>query len=55
MSGETTPGVRKVSYEPAEPIDVVAVAGAPLAKRAVPIAVGLALLVLVIALIRRRT
>jgi hypothetical protein len=55
VTGESKPGVRKVSYEPAEPVDIVAVAGAPVLKRVGPVLAGLAVLALVLVLIRQRT
>jgi hypothetical protein len=55
MTAEGAPGVRKVSQEPAEPVDVMAVAGGPVAKRAAPVLVAAALLALLIFLIRNRS
>jgi hypothetical protein len=54
MTADGAPGVRKVSYEPAEPVDVVAVAGGPVAKRVAPVLVAAALLALLIVLFRNR-
>lgn len=47
--------VRKIDSEPAEPIDVVAVAGGAVAKRVAPMAIGLAVVALAILVLRRRS
>jgi hypothetical protein len=52
---EEKPQVRKVEYEPAEPVDVVAVAGAPIAKRLAPVLAAIALVVLAIVAVRSRS
>jgi hypothetical protein len=54
VTAEGSPGVRKVNHEPAEPVDVMAVAGGPVAKRVAPVLIGAALLALLIVLIRNR-
>jgi len=46
-------GVRKVQSQPAEPVDLVGVAGLPVARRALPIVGGALFVVLVFALRRR--
>lgn len=51
---EQRPTVRKVNYEPAEPVDLLDVAGAPLLKRLAVVAGVAALLATVVALVRRR-
>lgn len=50
--GETPkPTVRKIEYKPAEPVDLLDTAGAPIIKRAAPLA---AILFLLVVLLRRR-
>jgi hypothetical protein len=52
---EATPRVRKIQMEPAEPVDLIEVAGVPALKRIAPIAVGGSLIALVLARRRRRS
>jgi carbon monoxide dehydrogenase subunit G len=47
-----SPGVRRVHYEAAEPVDLLDVAGAPLLKRLGPLVVALALVVLLLRRLR---
>jgi hypothetical protein len=50
------PKVRRViQSEPTEPVDVLAVAGPAVAKRAVPALIGAALVALVLVIILRRS
>jgi carbon monoxide dehydrogenase subunit G len=50
----TDEGVRKVDSRPAEPVDLLGVAGAPVTKRLLPIAVGLLVLFLLWRVLRSR-
>jgi len=47
-------GVRKVYHEPSEPVDLLAVAGAPLARRAAPVVAGGLIAALIAGLVVRR-
>jgi carbon monoxide dehydrogenase subunit G len=48
---EAKPAVRKIEYKPAEPVDLLDTAGAPLIKRAAPV---VALLLIILWLLRQR-
>jgi len=48
------PGVRRVEQPEAEPIDLIETAGAPLAKRLVPVAIAAVVIFLVVRRLRRR-
>jgi hypothetical protein len=47
-------GVRKVYHEPSEPVDLLSVAGAPLARRMLPPAIAAVLVLVLVALLARR-
>jgi hypothetical protein len=47
-------GPRKIDSKPAEPVDLVGAAGAPVAKRVGPIVAAVAVLWLIRILVRRR-
>lgn len=53
-SAEPTAGVRRIESAPAEPVDLLDVAGAPLVKRIVPVVVVAVVLFVVWRLVRRR-
>ena len=52
--GEPAPTVRRIESRPAEPVDLLDAAGAPVAKRAVPVAIGVLVLFLLLRRRRRR-
>jgi carbon monoxide dehydrogenase subunit G len=52
-TGATSAGPRKVESRPAEPIDLIETAGAPMLKRLLPVLAGLVILVLVLRRWRR--
>jgi hypothetical protein len=52
---EDKPKVRRIiQSEPVEPVDVLAVAGPAIARRLVPVAIGAALLAVIVVLLVRR-
>jgi hypothetical protein len=46
--------VRKVYHEPSEPVDLLSVAGAPLARRMLPPMIAAVLAVILVVLVARR-
>jgi hypothetical protein len=53
---EDRPKVRRIiQSEPVEPVDVLAVAGPAIARRLVPVAIGAALLAVIVVLLVRRS
>jgi len=54
-AGEQPPTVRTIDSEPVAPIDLLDTAGAPLAKRLLPVIGGLLLVVLAWRVLRRRS
>jgi hypothetical protein len=52
---EGKPAVRRIiQSDPVEPVDVLAVAGPAIARRVIPVAIGAALLAVIVVLLVRR-
>jgi hypothetical protein len=54
VDAPVTPAVRTISHAETEPVDLLNAAGAPLAKRLVPLVAGLIVVLLIVRRLRRR-